>query len=554
MKKTFQFIFLTFLCFFVSHKVQAADFYVDPMLGSMSNDGTQAHPWSTMQEVWEQGKIRTGVWSGYPNIAVKNPDGSVHTGDTIYLLSGYHGTLTMVGAVNDDWITIKAAEGATPEFHNISIDHGAKWIFDGISISYTYGPDPIAKPSPVSALFYVTSHNFFGRSRDITLKNSTLFSYMDNSRWTTMQDWLDNTVSGVFTYYSEYITIDNCNFYNTSFAIAFLGGQHEEIKNNFINWVSGDAIRMGGTSYSKIEYNIVKNLYLVDANHPDLIQGWALADSAEPDWMDYGGQSPQKGLEIRGNTLISNDSPGQLFAADAQGIGMYDGFYEDFIIENNLIVSPTTHGITLTGAINCKIINNTVVSNPLGNVSSPIRVLPHKNRTEGYGNIVRNNICSAIGDHSLFTNPAEKIYGGVTADHNIKNLTSAMSYDLFVNPGDFNYRLKSTAVSAIDAGSADLSPTIDLNKYPRDASPDIGAYEYAQIIRANVDNSSSITTSDALLTLRKSVGLSMDGTAWQASATTGDVNCDSVTNSADALLILRYSVGLSMGSTAWCEG
>src|SRR5665647_3824912 len=90
----------------------AADFYVDPVNGSMSNDGSQEHPWSTMQEVWEQNKIRTGTWSGYPNIAVKNPDGPVHTGDTIYLLSGYHGKLTMIDAVNDDWITVKAAEGA----------------------------------------------------------------------------------------------------------------------------------------------------------------------------------------------------------------------------------------------------------------------------------------------------------------------------------------------------------------------------------------------------------------------------------------------------------
>ncbi len=71
--------------------------------------------------------------------------------------------------------------------------------------------------------------------------------------------------------------------------------------------------------------------------------------------------------------------------------------------------------------------------------------------------------------------------------------------------------------------------------------------------RADVDNSSVVTTSDALLTLRNSLGLDMSGTAWQTGATTGDVNCDSVSNSADALLILRYSLGLSMGETSWCE-
>ena len=73
------------------------------------------------------------------------------------------------------------------------------------------------------------------------------------------------------------------------------------------------------------------------------------------------------------------------------------------------------------------------------------------------------------------------------------------------------------------------------------------------IIRSDVDNSSATNTTDALLTLRNSLGLSMNGTAWINSATTGDVNCDEVSNSTDALLILRYSLGLSMNGTSWCE-
>ncbi|HBR79962.1 MAG TPA: hypothetical protein DEA46_06035 [Candidatus Moranbacteria bacterium] len=65
-----------------------------------------------------------------------------------------------------------------------------------------------------------------------------------------------------------------------------------------------------------------------------------------------------------------------------------------------------------------------------------------------------------------------------------------------------------------------------------------------------VDNSSVTNTTDALLTLRNSLGLAMTSTAWVNSATTGDVNCDEVSNSTDALLILRYSLGLSMDGPA----
>jgi len=85
------------------------------------------------------------------------------------------------------------------------------------------------------------------------------------------------------------------------------------------------------------------------------------------------------------------------------------------------------------------------------------------------------------------------------------------------------------------------------------ARHDIFIVSASNFYRSDVDNSSATNTTDALLTLRNSLGLSMDGTAWQASATTGDVNCDEVSNSTDALLILRYSLGLNMGETGWCE-
>ncbi len=70
--------------------------------------------------------------------------------------------------------------------------------------------------------------------------------------------------------------------------------------------------------------------------------------------------------------------------------------------------------------------------------------------------------------------------------------------------------------------------------------------------RADVDQSSSINSTDALLTLRNSLGLDMPSTNWHSSATTGDVNCDNITNATDALLILKYSLGLNMNGIGWC--
>ena len=72
------------------------------------------------------------------------------------------------------------------------------------------------------------------------------------------------------------------------------------------------------------------------------------------------------------------------------------------------------------------------------------------------------------------------------------------------------------------------------------------------VTRADVDQSSSINSTDALLTLRNSLGLEMSGTNWQSSSTTGDVNCDGGSNSNDVLLVLRESLGLDVREMGWC--
>ena len=78
-----------------------------------------------------------------------------------------------------------------------------------------------------------------------------------------------------------------------------------------------------------------------------------------------------------------------------------------------------------------------------------------------------------------------------------------------------------------------------------------GCEDYGQV-RADVDESLVVNSTDAMLTLRNSLGLDMSATNWKVTNSTGDVNCDGSSNSTDAMLLLRYSLGLSMGGTGWC--
>ena len=91
-----------------------------------------------------------------------------------------------------------------------------------------------------------------------------------------------------------------------------------------------------------------------------------------------------------------------------------------------------------------------------------------------------------------------------------------------------------------------------IKRIPYILGPDIQNGSIGNNIRTDVDNNSQINTTDAMLTLRNSVNLDMSGTDWQASATTGDADCDGDTDSTDAMLILRYSLGLDMSGTGWC--
>ena len=71
--------------------------------------------------------------------------------------------------------------------------------------------------------------------------------------------------------------------------------------------------------------------------------------------------------------------------------------------------------------------------------------------------------------------------------------------------------------------------------------------------RSDVDDNTVTNSTDAMLVLRKSLGLDMTNTNWQNIINNGDVNCDNIINSNDAMLILMKSLGLNMSNTNWCD-
>lgn len=340
---------------FYAGSVTAADFYVDPVNGDPSGNGSLADPWQSIEQVINGKLIETQTWASLPYSAgtplvPKNAGAPIKAGDTLWLKSGYHGDLNILRAYNTAPITIAAVPGERPRLGHVDIVAASNWVLRGL------GDD---------ALF---------------------------------------------------------------------------------------------------EYNVIKNAYsggAADENHDDGFQSWSVGPGGV-------GTGEVRNVILRGNIIISNEDPNHPLQTSLQGIGLFDGFYVNWTVENNVIATDHWHGISFYGLRDSKVINNTVLDINDQSPGPPwIRVGEHKNGTPTENVIVRNNLATNF------------IVGGinVTDDANIKfNQGDADAY-FIAAPTDMH--LLETA-PAVDAGSADQAPLIDLDgvRRPQGAVFDVGAYEW----------------------------------------------------------------------------
>ena len=386
----------------------------------------------------------------------RTPD-PVRAGDTIYLRSGNHGELEIRGYYNPDWITLAAEKGQTPKFTKILIRSGAYWKLQGVQVS----PES-AGSLKAGTLIDLQSHGFHGPVHDIVVENCRAESVRDSSPW-TVQDW--NTLAwNAIQVDGTNMTVRDCTFRNVDFGISVTAAD-SMIERNTVENFAGDGLRGLGDN-TTFQYNTVKNCYDVNQNHDDGFQSW----SRGVDGRVGGGEV--RGIVLRGNTIINFEDPQQPHRGTLQGIGCFDGMFVDWVVENNVIITDHYHGITLSGARNCRIVNNTVLDRREGRPGPPwICIGNHKNGTPSAGCIIRNNLTTALS-----------VGAGVTADHNLivedpnAHFADAAAYDLRLKAGS----------KAIDAGTPDLAPPQDAAGTPRPqgAGVDVGTYEYRAVAGA----------------------------------------------------------------------
>jgi hypothetical protein len=433
---------------FASGGVYATDYYCDPVNGSPANSGTAASPWRRLDEVFSAGK-------------------TFISGDNIYLRNGNHGDPVVSGGLASGSRAIRAQPGQTPKLRTLRFQSGAtRWVVDGVLVSPQEANGSLINTPLVQFDTGATNNTF--QNSNVRYAPDGVATNWENG------DWVNNSGTAIYVIGANNQVINNMirNSRNgvmlerTSTAGA--GATNSSVVGNNVVHFWEDAYRCKVNNCT-LEYNSAVNSYAVvppgtesDPPHRDMFQSY----------RGDGSFTPINNVVLRGNVFISRQGtrytkvPFQYNGHyTIQGISAFDGPYSNWTIENNVVMVEVGLALAVYGMDNSKIVNNTVVPNPLA-TDSEIRIFNEKGGSPSDNNILRNNLAHQF-NISAATN--------LQQSNNITVGTSYTTY--FANYAAGDVRLKSGS-AAINAGTTTDAPNVDANNYLRGAPYDVGAYEF----------------------------------------------------------------------------
>lgn len=330
-----------------------------------------------------------------------------------FLISG--GAPALTGAV-----TIESLDPQNRAvINNIDIRSTSHWSFNNLSIQ------PASGGQWFRAVSFGGSHN--------SLTNSVI-TYGDATDWTA-SDWVNKAGRGVYLSGSHNTAFNNYLMNVGGGFIVDYQASHAQVVQNTVNGVAGDAIQAHG-AHTLLERNLFKNFKAVDGNHDDCIQSFAQQGGVV-------GAGSVVGMTIRGNMCIANEDPADPFYSGTQGYVIFNGLAEEWLIEHNILVSSTYHGITLSNAIDSVIANNTVLDDHDAlNGANTVWV---RINGAGTGNEIIDNIANQIINNPLVFFSGNEAIGIDEYD------------DWFVDWRNYDFTLKDTAPVA-GIGATPMNP------------------------------------------------------------------------------------------------
>jgi hypothetical protein len=408
---------------------RATDWFVAPTGATITAapTGSESDPFATVAAAFASGKVKGG--------------------DRVLLKNGTHAAVLLRNLAFDTQVTIMSQNKRLAHIESVLIRDVARNLR---LFSLTVRPsDPAKAPGYLVEAAPTTS--------DIVVESLTISSGKDASQfmdWDAAK-WNTRRFSGIRLDGPRSSALRNriIGLYNG----VSLGGDNSQAVRNLINGYNGDGLRGLGNN-NVFMANRVFNCVDTDDNHDDGFQSFA------------GSSGVIRGLVLNKNVIVEwLGAANHPLRCRLQGIGLFDGFYDDLTITNNLVATTQYHGISVYGTRRARIINNTVVNGDgITSVTPYIMVTNHKNGTPSTDVLVANNIAMSIRGTASVANRVEFR----------SNSTIGTPGAVFENPIAFDYRPKSTS-GFIDSADITVAPRQDLLSQPRPsgAKPDRGAYE-----------------------------------------------------------------------------
>jgi hypothetical protein len=193
---------------------------------------------------------------------------------------------------------------------------------------------------------------------DRTIVQDCEIDFGNSATWTAAE-WTRNAGDGIRVRSGKRVQLLRNRLKSVADGInVYPPATHVRVLGNTIENFCMDGIRALG-DFGLFENNVVRNAHVINDNHCDMLQSWSTGKDGKP------GTGTITGVAIRGNQFYAHTDPKQLHLrrgrSGVQGIGMFNGRFKDFVIENNLIVADHFHGISVYNAENVRIEKNTVV-------------------------------------------------------------------------------------------------------------------------------------------------------------------------------------------------
>jgi hypothetical protein len=292
----------------------AATSYVAPLGAKLSAkaDGSKARPWASV------------------NMAI----GKAKAGDTILLMDGRHAAIDVNNRMFTTPVTIRSETGKNASIAGAS--------FGATTKNITLSNLKVWRSEGDGAGYLIRSYK---GSTNLTLQNLDIRSRADATNYLNWKQsrWLAVASNAVDLRGTHAVVRGNTV---TGVGRGIIAGPNSLVENNVIDGFAWDGMRGGtGTTFRN---NVIKNSFNVDATHRDGIQSYS--------------SSGVTGLTIDGNVILEwthkTSSP---LRGNLQGISLFDGYYDNLLIQNNTVATTHANGIVVVGTRNAKILGNTVV-------------------------------------------------------------------------------------------------------------------------------------------------------------------------------------------------